>query len=385
MSAFLVHGERDEVFPLADAQRVAAWLGTNAVPVELKLFPGEGHGFGSNRLLLFRALGEQCLTRLKGGQALENYRSILSWQAQAKPLWLYWIPAIVWVGWCWCARARKPETNSNAQCPNAPSQPQRSGFCHSLLRAWDLFRASGFGFRIWEPSTWWYRQRAPARLNRWEIVLRWAAVILVTAALGQTALHLVPPRLAITPRTLAIARKHLVQPKERSDFEFLAAKPFWPGKRLKILLEHVELANYNRELINWKLDDQIYRDYVLSPEIDPAADGDMNWRRPLWENFYPRIRKENSPEDAAEIIVRFLRERVTIAEGDRFPLEIADIWQRQITNARGFEAVYVAALRSAGVPGRLDSRHRAEFWTGARWQAAPRPLLEAWAAASVGR
>ena len=39
---------------------------------------------------------------------------------------------------------------------------------------------------------------------------------------------------------------------------------------------------------------------VLSPEIDSAFDGDLNWRRELWENFYPRIRKENSAETAAE-------------------------------------------------------------------------------------
>ena len=202
------------------------------------------------------------------------------------------------------------------------------------------------------------------------------AAILAAAALAQTALHLVPPRLPISERTLGIARKHLIAPKERSDFVFLAAKPFWLGKRLKILLEHVELANYNRELINWKLDEQMYWQFVLSPEIDPAADGDLNWRRSLWENFYPRIRKEQSPEAAAEIVVRFLRERVTIAEGNDLPAVVAEIWQRQITNERGFEAVYVAALRSVGVAARLGRQGQAELWTGVEWAAAPQPLLK---------
>jgi hypothetical protein len=55
---------------------------------------------------------------------------------------------------------------------------------------------------------------------------------------------------------------------------------------------------------------------------------------------------------------------------------VAEIWQRQITNERGFEAVYVAALRSVGVLSRLGAQGRAEFWTGAAWQAAPRPLVE---------
>jgi hypothetical protein len=34
--------------------------------------------------------------------------------------------------------------------------------------------------------------------------------------------------------------KHLVAPKEKNDFEFLATKPCWSGKRLRALLEHVQ-------------------------------------------------------------------------------------------------------------------------------------------------
>jgi pimeloyl-ACP methyl ester carboxylesterase len=43
-SVLLLHGEQDEVFPLSEAQRVAACLETNSVPVELKVLPGESHG-----------------------------------------------------------------------------------------------------------------------------------------------------------------------------------------------------------------------------------------------------------------------------------------------------------------------------------------------------
>jgi hypothetical protein len=192
------------------------------------------------------------------------------------------------------------------------------------------------------------------------------------------ALHMVPPRLPTSGRTLSTARKHLVQANELTDFEVLAANSVWRGKPLKTLLEHVELAHYNRELINWKLDEQLYRQYVLSAQIDPEGDGELDWRRPLWANFYPRIRREQDPSAAAEAVVRFLRERVSIAHGSNLPSTVAEIWQRQITNARGFEAVYVAALRSVGVAARLDAQGRAEFWTSSAWQAAPRPLVEAW-------
>jgi hypothetical protein len=208
--------------------------------------------------------------------------------------------------------------------------------------------------------------------------LRWLAAVLATAALGLAVLHLVPPRMAVSDFTLSIARKHLVQAKEMSDFGYLAAQPVWRGKPLRTLLEHIELAHYNRELINWKLDEQVYRDYVLSPQIAPASDGGLNCRRALWENFYPRIRREQDPAAAAEIVVRFLRERVTITQGDDLPGVVAEVWQRQVTNEKGFEALYVAALRSVGVPARLAAQGRAEFWTGAAWQPAPRPVVGRW-------
>ena len=107
----------------------------------------------------------------------------------------------------------------------------------------------------------------------------------------------------------------------------------------------------------------------------PALDGDMNWRRPLWESFYPRIRKESSLEAAAEIVVRHLRERVSIQASGKSPDSIDTIWQRQITNENGFEVIYIAALRSAGIPARKSTSGQAEFWNGAHWKTAPRPRV----------
>jgi transglutaminase-like putative cysteine protease len=57
---------------------------------------------------------------------------------------------------------------------------------------------------------------------------------------------------------------------------------------------------------------------------------------------------------------------------------IADIWRRQVASERGFEGLYVAALRSVGVPARLGAEGRAVLWTGSAWQAAPRPVVESW-------
>lgn len=98
----------------------------------------------------------------------------------------------------------------------------------------------------------------------------------------------------------------------------------------------------------------------------------------LWEEFYPRIRHESSPEDAAKIVVRHLRERVTIATVPNLPRDVPTIWLRQITDETGFEIIYVAALRSVGVPARLNSRRQAEFWDGTKWNTAPPPAIINW-------
>ncbi len=208
-------------------------------------------------------------------------------------------------------------------------------------------------------------------------------MILATWASAETAIHLVTPNFAISDTTLSIARRFLVQPKERADFEYLVAQPIWHRQKLKTLLTHVELAGYNRQLINWQLDDKVYRDYVLSPTIELSTlnlqhSTSLNWRRPLWEEFYPRIRHESSPEDAAKIVVRHLRERVTIATLSNMPHNVPAIWLRQITDEAGFEIIYVAALRSVGVLARLDSHGQTELFADGKWQPAPQPVVISW-------
>ena len=230
-----------------------------------------------------------------------------------------------------------------------------------------------FGRRSSVTQTW-------RPLKRGERILRWVAVILAISAATETAFHLLPPHFSVSERTLAIARKILVQPKEKADFEALAVQPIWQGQKLKTLLEHVELAGYNRELINWKLDNGIYRDFVLSPVIHPdprpqTPDPNLNWRRPLWEEFYPRIRHESSPEEAARIVVRHLRARVTVANLPNPPRMVPEIWLRQVTDEAGFQVIYIAALRSVGVPARLNAQGQAEFHDGTKWLPAPSPSV----------
>lgn len=202
--------------------------------------------------------------------------------------------------------------------------------------------------------------------SKGEIWLRRASLMLTAIALLQSAIYVGTPFFPANHLTLAIARKCLIPPGERGDLDFLASNPIWTGQKLRILLEHVDLANYNRRLINWKLDDSMYREYVLTPAIQPERDGLTQWRRPLWEFLYPLIRKQANPEIAAKTILPRLRQRVTISEN--VPWTIEEMWRRQTADAGGFEALCVAAFRSVGIAARLGEDGRAEFFDGKIWQ-----------------
>jgi O-antigen ligase len=207
-----------------------------------------------------------------------------------------------------------------------------------------------------------------------EIWLRRGAWTLGIVAFLQTSVYLSTPFFFVSRTTLAIARKCLIAPKEIADFDFLSTNVDWHGKYLQILLQNANLANYNRELINWQVDDKIYQDYVLSPDITGNSGEQLNWRRSLWEELYPRIRHESSPEDAAKIVVCYLRERVTVSALPNPPHEVLNIWLKQITDEAGFEIIYIAALRSVGIPARLNNQGQAELFKDGNWESAPRPV-----------
>ena len=96
----LVHGEQDEIFPVADTKQLALVLQARGLPVELKIIPGASHGMEPERGVVLHGIGEYCLSHLAGKDAWRNYHSIAQWQAEAPPLWLFCLPAAAWaIGW----------------------------------------------------------------------------------------------------------------------------------------------------------------------------------------------------------------------------------------------------------------------------------------------
>jgi len=62
---WIVHGEKDDVFRLSDAEEVARKLKAAGMLVEMTVLPGQSHSFGENRQLVFRLLSERCAEEFK--------------------------------------------------------------------------------------------------------------------------------------------------------------------------------------------------------------------------------------------------------------------------------------------------------------------------------
>jgi Transglutaminase-like superfamily len=205
-----------------------------------------------------------------------------------------------------------------------------------------------------------------------------AALFLGCGAAFLTAIHLILPQMAVRDLTLSLADALLVPATWRADFEFLAQNPVAQGKRLGAILAHAELAHLQRQQFYQALEESIYLQFVLSPVVDTLPVSELDWRRTLWENFFPRVRREHDPALAAQTVVRYLRERVGIDPSYSYRLGVETIWTQQMTDEIGFERVYVAALRSVGIAARLGDAGRAELWTGNAWHQAPRPIIAGW-------
>jgi predicted esterase len=317
----LIHGENDGDFPAADCRKLAALLNSNNVSTGLAVLPGQLDDFSPNFEVIVRGAAEYCASLFGPIQPLPvNTRSLHP---------LYWAPF----------------------------------FCVVVF-----LTASGYRrHRAFVRST---RNPHPSA----SVALMIVACILGLAAAGETVIHLGMPFLKVSEATAALSRRWIVRPAQRDDCDWLIAQPFARHQELHPLLQNLELADLQKKFFFPALTPEMYRDYVLSPVVSANLPNELGWRRELWESLYPRIRHENDPFSAAQIVTRFLRDRVTVVPGRQQPARgLVTMWKQGLAEPDGFEALCVAALRATGIPSRLNGK--AEFWNGASWQPAPRPAF----------
>ena len=320
----LVNGENDEVFPVAETRRVAAALGTNAVVKEI---PAMHHDFGQDQGLAFRLIGEWCKIALARTDQWPTFSSL-----KPLPFWICLAPALIWFT-LWLTLLRADILHDVAKLL----------FC----RHWSwLFIAA----------------RIVSLLAFGDLILQWALL-----------------RTSVTPLTFTISKKCLTAQDCRGDLDWLMTFSDWRDQNIDTLISYSKLARHAAyEVANWHLDQTAYQKWVLSPFIEPDS-REMNWRRDLWEALCSQVKDEKSSEATARIVVRLLREQVTIDPRCVKQLGIRTIWTAGIANPDDFETLYVAGLRTVAVPARLNAMHVAEILTTGGWKSAPRALAETWA------
>ncbi len=314
----LVHGGKDDVFSAGDCRQMAALLKAKGWPVDLRIFPDEPHSFGPDRLALLRGVAEYCAS---------FFGSLHPLPTNVRPTyWHYWLPLL-------------------------------------LLLLFIAYK----DFRRWQALVKGQDDPFPL-LSKALKTCVWALGI---AALFQIGIHLGLPRLRISKGTLRETRAFLVRKPLLDDYDWLAGQRFWQNQRIRTLMQHLELADLQRKFFYSHLAPDIYRNFVLSPVVISDFSREMNWRRELWESFYPQIRHEDEVLSAARIVVRLLRERVTMVPGTQSSNGIESAWREGLTSDVGFENIYVVTLRSVGIAARLNTSEMAELWTGDHWVAAP--------------
>lgn len=315
-----------------DERHVKETLRASSIPLTIGILPTHNQGVNLYSAEVCRLIAEYCKGKLTPNQPLPCFPVLRPY-----PFVLCVSPMAAWLGMCYYFRSR---LTSSRKVSITSSESARS-------------RKTRMGWQL-------------------------ATFLLGVLAVVDTALHLMPPQMQITTGTLALAKNYLIDPKYQKDFEALAVLSIWHGQKLGTLLDNVNLAEYTvDELVKWKVRETLFREFVLSPVII-GDDIQVNWRRNLWENFYPRARQESSTANAAAVVVRFLRRRVTIDPHFENQIGVQAMWDRKIVNLSDFEIIYVAALRSIGIPARLNRWNEAEFWTGSQWAIGPRPLAISW-------
>jgi hypothetical protein len=213
----------------------------------------------------------------------------------------------------------------------------------------------------------------PASHRRIRFTVWGVAIVTALFALAQTTANLALMRSEATSANLAKAERGLLNPALTGDWQWLLKSGLSAGVTVSEWLDTVELANLQQRQFYDALPEGLFRDLVLSPQLMPGQTLTGGLRRELWRHFAPRVRKEAEITGAAVIIARELRTRVT-PQATVDAGALLQAWQRGEAQPVEWEALFIAALRSAGIAARAGGAGKAEIWLGSAWQAAPRPL-----------
>jgi predicted esterase len=310
---WIAHGAKDTIFPLETANRVGNFLRRAGAKVRLSIFESKGHWFNQDQPLLVQQAASFCANVFGRTEIVPvNMRP---------SLWYYWLPAALW--------------------------------CGILMH----------GSRLEKACVATMGTNSNCRL-------KFVTVGVFGISLLISGLHLILPLCTVNTTSLRLARFWCVQPELRQDFDWLARQPEASNTRICELLNNLQLASLQRGQFTADLSGQQWREFVLSPWIEPATH-DVGWRRDLWESFYPLVRRETDVEHAAIQIARHLKLSIYLSNVGRGDETIIQCWRLGTVNASQRELLHTAVLRAVGIPARIGIDGRAQVFYSGCWKNAP--------------
>jgi len=182
------------------------------------------------------------------------------------------------------------------------------------------------------------------------------------------------PRLPVNDMTVPVLELVLRSGVERRDLEYLLRSEDWRHAHVRGVWDHIRLSRKARSRFGLEMTDDFYRSYLLSPRIAATPVPEHEWRGPLFELLASKVPGEASLEDTVSwsaAVLRLAVNRSADGAGRYGRVGVETILGLESCDESGWNLLLVAGLRSMGVPARLGSSERAEYWTGSRWEAAP--------------
>ncbi len=194
--------------------------------------------------------------------------------------------------------------------------------------------------------------------------------IFLVLALGNIWLFCAPS----SKWTRSLAARYFINPSQVDAFTLLATEAQQNQASVKEIVETLELAYGNRTRFYTSLNEDDFKNYMLSSKIGDKVYPNW-WYSTLWKRCHSYIQRENNSLIAAKILVNFLRERLTITQyadelGDRM-----SVWYSGKIRKSDFNILYIATLRSIGIAARIRESGYPELLHKGDWIKAPDPLF----------
>lgn len=243
-------------------------------------------------------------------------------------------------------------------------------------------RAAGWKWtRAISIAAWFVGTVAAIRLGltrlRGDIPAGLAASVAIVLLSLQIGIHWLLPLMPASRATIWLAGRLLVANEMKADWAWLTHESSPHLQTIAEYSDNMRLASLERNSYYDMLEHGMYRRFLLSIAIDDLLRIDSEWRVEMWQAISPWSKQSRNAREGTRVVGLILREHLTVkrAAGKRSGTTISEMWQGELTDEKGFQRLYVAALRSVGIAARLDADRHAEFWTGERWEGTPKPMF----------